>query len=189
MRHAAAVLLLTFIVSANGFAQTSMRDGDFQLALPDHHGLLRWHAEGFTIVELSAKPGGREMGVRGKEASGQITSLGFLFLVPEGAPLTSDKCRDGAIQSESKGNPTLKVRATSEITGVSGSPPVSVVSYTARGGDGKMMYLRRAFVATGDICGDLEFYSGTPIDAREPELKKIFASYILIPATFRNSTT
>jgi tetratricopeptide (TPR) repeat protein len=35
----------------------------------------------------------------------------------------------------------------------------------------------RGFVATGDICGDLEFYSDTPISAGDPDLKKIFGSY------------
>jgi tetratricopeptide (TPR) repeat protein len=34
-------------------------------------------------------------------------------------------------------------------------------------------------VATGDICGDLEIYSDSPIDAEDAVIKQIFASYQL----------
>jgi hypothetical protein len=37
----------------------------------------------------------------------------------------------------------------------------------------------RGFVATADICGDLEFYSDKPIAADDADLRKIFASYQL----------
>jgi tetratricopeptide (TPR) repeat protein len=37
----------------------------------------------------------------------------------------------------------------------------------------------RGFVATADICGDLEFYSDSPIAAEDGELKTVFASYRL----------
>jgi tetratricopeptide (TPR) repeat protein len=35
----------------------------------------------------------------------------------------------------------------------------------------------RGFVATGDICGDLEVYSDSPITADDAVVQKIFASY------------
>jgi len=77
-----------------------------------------------------------------------------------------------------KSNPKLKILETSEET----SPdnlPISLVSYTAPGPDGRPVYSVRGFVATGDICGDLEVYSDTPISADDAVLKKIFASYRL----------
>ena len=39
----------------------------------------------------------------------------------------------------------------------------------------------RGFVATDDMCGDLEFYSESPISAEDPDLRKIFESYRLDP--------
>ena len=93
---------------------------DYHLALPDHKGQLRWSIDGFKVVENSAKPNGRELGVRGTDASGQVTFLGFLFLAPETAPMTSAACRDAAIAQEKKGNATLKIARTSEIAGSPG---------------------------------------------------------------------
>jgi hypothetical protein len=39
----------------------------------------------------------------------------------------------------------------------------------------------RGFVATSDICGDLEFYSRRPISADDADLTRIFSSYQLDP--------
>jgi tetratricopeptide (TPR) repeat protein len=153
-------------------------DGDFKLALPDHRGQLRWSAEGFKVVQSSAKPNGREIGIRAKDESGRLALLGFLFLVPEQAPLTSAKCRDGALEPEKKANSTLKILGTSDTVRPAAAP-ISVVTYTAADGGGKKVYSARAFVATGDICGDLELYSNSPISAEDADLKRIFASYQL----------
>ena len=153
-------------------------DSDFKLALVDHPGQLTWSAEGFKIIELSAKANGREMGVRGQDPSHRLTFLGFLFLFPEQAPMTSAKCRDGILGPEKASNATLKILESSELTRPD-SLPVSVVSYTSRGEGGKTMYMVRGFIASGDICGDLEFYSETPIHAGDPDLKKMLASYQL----------
>jgi len=153
-------------------------DDDFKLTLVDHPGQLSWTAEQFRVIQSSAKPGGKEIGIRGQDESGRLSFLGFLFLVPEDAPLTAAKCRDGALGPEKKSNPTLKILETSEIART-GSLPVSMVNYTAKGNDGKPVYMVRGFIATGDICGDLEFYSATPISFADNDLKKIFASYQL----------
>ena len=161
-------------LSATAYAS----DGDFKLALVDHPGQLTWSAEGFKVIELSAKPNGREMGIRSQDPSHRLTFLGFLFLFPEQAPLTSSKCRDGVMGPEKAGNATLKILESSELTRPD-SLPVSVVSYTSRGEGGKTMYMVRGFIASGDICGDLEFYSETPIHAGDPEMKKMLASYQL----------
>lgn len=177
MRRTGAVLILIVVVGASALAQTST-DSSFKLALADHRGQLRWSADGFNIVKSSAKPNGNEIGIRGNNQAGRLTFLAFLFLVPDQAPLTSAKCRDGALEPEQKANPTLKILGVSESI-QSGALPVSVVNYTARDRSGKTVYMVRGFVATSDICGDLEFYSDKPISAGDTDLKRIFDSYQL----------
>jgi hypothetical protein len=152
----------------------------FKLALSDHPGQLTWTADGFKIVQSSAKPNGRELGIRGRDNSGRLTFLGFLFLVPEGAPLTSTKCRDDALAQEKKGNPSVTILHTSE-TSRSGGPPLSLATYTTKASDGSVGYMVRGFVATSDICGDLEFYSSQAISAADADLTKIFSTYRLDP--------
>lgn len=161
---------------------------DFKLALVNHPGQLSWSADGYKVVQSSAKPNGNEIGIRGRNESG-ITFLGFLFLIREQAPLTSIKCRDGAIDQEKKSNPTLKIQSTAEITGPD-KPSVALVTYTTQGHGGKALYIVRGFVATSDICGDLEFYSDSPITAEDSKLKSVFASYKLdekYTPTFRDA--
>ena len=79
----------------------------------------------------------RELGIRGRDASGQVTFLGFLFLAPEATPVTSAKCRDSVITQEKKTNATLKIVRTSEIPR-SGGLPVALVAYTTANRDGSM---------------------------------------------------
>jgi tetratricopeptide (TPR) repeat protein len=163
-------------------------DTAYKLALVNHPGQLSWSADGYKIVQSSAKPNGNEIGLRGKNESG-ITFLGFLFLFPEQAPLTSAKCREGVLDPEKKSNPSLKIQRTSEVTGP-GNLPISLVSYTAQGRSGKTVYTVRGFVATADICGDLEFYSDSPITSEDGQLKRAFATYTLdekYSPTFRDA--
>ena len=171
----ADVFLLMAASASLGLAQTA-QISDYRLALPDHKGQLRWSVDGFTIIENSATPNGRELGFRGRDASGRLTFLGFLFLVPEAALLTSAKCRDGALAQDKKTNPGLKIVRTSEISRSSGLP-VALVTYTAPNRDGSLGYKVRGFVATGDICGDLEFYSLKPISDEDADLKTVFQGY------------
>jgi hypothetical protein len=161
------------------FAQT-LPTSDYHLALPDHKGQLTWSIDEFKVVENSAKPNGRELGVRGTDASGQVTFLGFLFLAPETAPMTSAKCRDAAIAQEKKGNATLKIARISEVTR-SGGLAVAMVEYGNSNRDGSTTYRVRGFVATDDICGDLEFYSSKQISGDDANLKKTFVSYRFDP--------
>ena len=175
MQKAALVLISAVVFGISALGQTEA-SANFKLVLPEHRGQLRWSADGFKIIQSSVKPNGREIGIRGKDKSGHLTFLGFLFLFPEQAPLTSAKCRDGVLNPEKKSNATLRVSGVSE--GIqSGSVPVSLVSYTAHDQNGKTVYMVRAFAAAGDICGDLEFYGDTPISTEDVVLKKIFASY------------
>lgn len=168
----ATVLLLVTLANS----QTSTADSAFKLALPGRLGQLQWRADGFTIIESSAKPNGAEIGLRGRNQSGRLTFLGFLFLVPEQAPMSAAKCRDGILDSEKKGSPSLKMISTSQLTR-DGGVPVELVSYSAKKSDGKTGYVVRAFIATGESCGDLAFYSDVPITAADAELKPIFDSY------------
>ena len=124
-------MLFTALALVGLTAAQVRADSNFKLALPDHPGQLRWSAEGFRIIQSSAKPKGNEIGIRGRDETGRLTFLVFLFLVPEQAPLTSAKCRDGALQPEKKDNPTLKIIGTSEKARP-GTLPVSVVTYTVR---------------------------------------------------------
>ena len=158
-------------------APCAASDAAFKLALAKHAGQLSWSAEGYRVVQSSAKSNGNEIGIRGRNAAG-ITFLGFLFLVPEQAPLTSEKCRDGAINAEKGSDPSLNIRRMSQVNNV-GTLPVSLVSYTTKGSDGKTMYVVRGFVATADLCGDLEFYGNSPISMDNSALKSVFASYKL----------
>lgn len=162
-----------------GMGQT-VSAADFNLALPQHQGQLSWSADGFKTVQMSAKAEGREIGIRGQNASGQITFLGFLFLFPEQAPMTSAKCSEGVLGPAKKANSTLKILATSEVNSP-GNLPISITSYSARAGDGKTAYSVRGFVATGDICGDLELYSNSSIAGEDSMVKTIFASYRFDP--------
>jgi hypothetical protein len=151
---------------------------EFKLALPDHRGQMRWPMEGFNVIESSAKPNGREIGIRGRDESGRLNFLGFLFLVSEQGPMTSARCRDSALEPEKKSNPTLKVAETLENVH-SGPPAVSVVTYTTQAHGSKTVHMVRGFVAVGDICGDLQFYSDSPIRADDADLRRIFANYTL----------
>ncbi len=171
----AAIALLTAF-SLGG--QPAKESFDFKLVLPDHPGQLRFTASGFKVVETSAKPEGSEIGIRGKDASGRLTFLAFLFLFPEQAPLTSAKCREGVLASERKDDPTFRLIGTTEIARP-GGVPLSLVTFTTRAEDGTTGYRVRGFVATGDVCGDLDFYSASPIGSRDADLQRIFASYLL----------
>lgn len=177
------------VAIAFGFsaAQTT-NDANFKLALPEHRGQLIWSVDGFKIIQSSAKPNGRELGIRGKDESGRLTFLGFLFLLPDQAPLTSASCRDGVMDPEKKSDAHLKILATLDSTRPDG-PPVSLVSYTTRGDNGKAAYMVRGFTGSGDICGDLEFYSDTPISADDAALKRPSPAIVSTRTTLLNSTT
>ncbi len=171
-------VFLLLLAAGALFAQTQP-NSDYRLALPDHTGQLNWSVTGFSIVENSAKPNGKELGVRARDASGKVTFLGFLFVTP-GAPMTGTKCRDEVLAQEKKANSTLKIVRTSEIAPLGGLP-VALVAHTTTNRDGSTTYRVRGFVATGELCGDLEFYSGNAISDEDPDLKKTFLSYRLDP--------
>jgi len=173
----AGIYLILAGCAGQMFAQAQVK-GDFHLALADHKGQLMWSVEGFKTIENSAKPNGREIGVRGRDASGQVTFLAFLFLAPESSPMTSVQCRETTIAQEAKGNATLKILRKSEIP-QPGGMPVALAAHTTTNSDGSTTYRVRGFVTSGDICGDLEFYSTHPISDEDASLKKAFRTYRL----------
>jgi tetratricopeptide (TPR) repeat protein len=166
-----ATVLLGCVAAAQGAAGQ-----DFKLALTDHNGQLSWSADGFRVVQSSAKPNGREIGIRGVDSSGQIAILGFLFLVPEEHALTSAKCRDDALAQEKQEVPSLSISARTTIDRPAG-PPVSLATYSTKRRDGSTEYVVRGFVAADDICGDLELCSSAPIRETDAGPASIFASY------------
>jgi tetratricopeptide (TPR) repeat protein len=164
------------LAAAGQAASTGQAAGkaDFKLVLANHNGQLQWKAAGFKITETSAKPDGREIGIRAQDASGRLSFLGFLFQAPEQGPVTSAKCRDSSLEQE-KADPTFKQTRMSEVARTD-RIPVSVVDYSVQGKGGTPAYSVRGFVASGDICGDLEVYSAEPIRSEDPELLQIFQS-------------
>ncbi len=178
MKQSGMFLLLAACVVPTLAQATS--NNDYRLALPDHKGQLKWSVNGFRITENSAKPNGRELGVRGSDSAGQLTFLGFLFVAPETAPMTSAKCRDAALAQDRKTNATLKITRTSEIPR-QGALHVALVTYTTGNRDGSTTYRVRGFLAADDICGDLEFYSSKPRSDDDEGLKRVFSGYQMEP--------
>lgn len=174
------VMFLALAACAISTTAQPASSSDYRLALPDHLGQLKWSIDGFKIIENSAKVDGREIGIRGRDTSGRMMFLGFLFVAPETAPMTSAKCRDAALIQDKKANATLRIVRTLEIPR-SGSLPVALVTHTTMNPDGSTTFRVRGFVASDDICGDLEFYSGKPISDDDPELKKAFLSFQMDP--------
>ncbi len=175
MKFRVGILGAILLAGLSAGAQSS-EDGHFRLALPDQPGQISWQAEGFQIVESSAKPNGNEIGVRGKDANGHVTFLGFLFRVAGNGALTSAKCRDGALDGNRHNNPAFKVAHTSELARAGGIP-VAMVEYSVPGKNGKPQYSVRGFAAVGDTCGDLEFYGSDPIKADDPSMRQAFESF------------
>src|SRR5689334_1990355 len=119
------------------------KDSEFTIALPDHNGQVRWQADGFKVVQISVKVNGSEIGLRGQSADGKLTLLGFAFLFPEQAPLTSEKCLNGVVEPLKKANSALNVSGRTEIPRAGGIP-VSAVSFGGKSPKGPL-YSVRAF--------------------------------------------
>jgi hypothetical protein len=178
----AGVIASTFAFAIAGRAQTQPKDpSDFDLVLPSHSGQLQWHAEGFVVSEVSVEPKAREIGVRGQDQTGHLLFEGFLSILSGPTTLTSATCRDAALEKEKKNDSSFKSGPTSEQTRPDGLS-VELVNYMELGEGNKSVYSKRAFIATGDVCGDLEIYSSTPLSDTDPALKETWESFRLNPA-------
>jgi len=153
---------------------------DFNLSLPEQTGRLSWSAPGFKITQSSAKPNGQEIGIRGQDGADQLSFLGFLFFIQNEHDVTSTKCRDEALAQERKSVPSLSIVRSWDLTR-QGGLPIALATYTTKQRDGSAGYHERGFVASGNICGDLEVYANRPIGETDPAVSKIFASYRFDP--------
>jgi hypothetical protein len=180
MNKIAICVIWVFVAVIGTRALSVVSNGNFTLALPTHKGQLNWSTNGFTVRQLSAKPNSAEIGVRASDESNQFTLLGFLFLFPEQAPMTSAKCRDGVMEPMKKSNPTIQVAASSQMTRSNG-PPLELVAYVGQGQGGKLVYSIRGFLAVDDLCGDLEIYGNDVSVISDPNFKRIWDSYHLDP--------
>lgn len=127
-----------------------MTPGKLSFALPLHAGSLSLDQGDFKIRELSAKPNNQEFGIRAKV--GDLDFLGFLFLWPEKPNLSAESCRDEMLNSEGTAslvpaNGRLKMKSSS-------GADIALALMLATDGSQSAV---RAFVASGELCGDLDF--------------------------------
>ncbi|MFZ1085391.1 MAG: tetratricopeptide repeat protein [Terracidiphilus sp.] len=132
-----------------------------------HPGNLKLDLPTYAITELSAKPKGGEFGIRAKDKKTGVDMLGFLYLPPEKAPITSASCMQNQLQSELKGiqdqanyrNISAK-RVIKNQTGLE----MGVVEYEPTGKIPRRFgFTARFFVAAMDICADISFDSDSSI--------------------------
>ena len=76
--------------------------------------------------------------------------LAFLFAAPDKAPLNASSCRDGVLKAE---NAEAAVQNRASMRSTSGVEIALAVLLAPK--DARMSL--RAFVASGDLCGDLLF--------------------------------
>jgi tetratricopeptide (TPR) repeat protein len=134
------------LLISSAHAQTT--PGKLTFALPVHPGRMTLEQGTWQIVELSAKPNGNEWGERA--AQGKQHMLAFLFAAPDKAPLNASSCRDGVLKAEHAEGDVQNRASMRSASGVEIALAVLIAPKDAR------MSLR-AFVASGDLCGDLLF--------------------------------
>jgi tetratricopeptide (TPR) repeat protein len=165
--------LCLFIPCAN--AQTT--PGELTFALPVHPGRMTLEQGAWQVVELSAKPNGNEWGERA--AQGKQHMLAFLFAAPDQGLLNASSCRDGMLKAE---HAEASVQGRSSIRSASGVEIALAVLVAPK--DARMSL--RAFVASGDLCGDLLFNAADiqPGDEEAYRLTMETAKQTLMTLTF-----
>jgi hypothetical protein len=119
----------------------------------------------WKIIEYSAKPHGTELGIKAKEGSNEF--LGFLYRAPKGEKNAAG-CRDGMLRSERvdaadiSDRDLMQSRSGVEIatvfialhqqTRLEDHTAGTVVSREVSQAD------FRAFIGSGEICGDISFF-------------------------------
>ena len=167
--------LLTCVAAAQS---PDMSPPGYALALPTGPGRLHLEAPTFNIVEASAKPSGSEFGVRGQDKSASVGLLVFLFRYSEEAPLTSEKCRDSIMRHVQQDESPIKIESQAVLHGK--NPPIALVQYSQTSASGQW-YRVRAFVATTDLCSDIEFSSQHPLTSDQPGIQQALASIVFDP--------
>ena len=100
------------------------------------------------MAELSAKSNGNEWGERA--AQGKQHMLAFLFAASDKAPLSAISCRDGMLKAEQA---EVAVQKRASMRSTSGVEIALAVLLSPKNASMSL----RAFVASGDLCGDLLF--------------------------------
>jgi hypothetical protein len=162
-----------FISSAH--AQTTL--GKLTFALPVHPGRMTLEQGAWQVVELSAKPNGNDWGERA--AQGKQHMLAFLFAAPDKAPLNASSCRDGILKAE---HAEAAVQNRASMRSTSGVEIALAVLLAPK--DARMSL--RAFVASGDLCGDLLF-SAADVQPGDEEAYRLImetAKQTLLTLTF-----
>jgi tetratricopeptide (TPR) repeat protein len=159
-------------------AQTT--PGKLTFALPVHPGRMTLEQGAWQVVELSAKSNGNEWGERA--AQGKQHMLAFLFAAPDKAPLNASSCRDGVLKAE---NAEAAVQNRASMRSTSGVEIALAVLLAPK--DARMSL--RAFVASGDLCGDLLFNAADvqPGDEAAYRLTMETAKQTLLTLTFEPS--
>jgi hypothetical protein len=145
------ILLAAIAFSVNlALCSAQTVPGKLSFALPEHPGSMSLDQGKWEIKEVSAKPNGGEWGVRAED--GDLHLLAFLFLWPEKPNLDAAGCREEMLKSEgarslaaAKDRLSFKSDSGVDVALVLMIPPNSTASGI------------RAFVASGDLCGDLSF--------------------------------
>lgn len=169
-----APFFLVLGLSASG----QVTPGKLSFALPDHPGVVTLDQGGWKIVEMSAKPDNNELGIRA--TNGDQHFLGFLFLWPEKAPLTSEDCRDQMLLAE-KASVTPSDKQT--MRSKSGADIALVLLVSEK----TLHPSVRAFVAEGDLCADITLTY--PSASGIPESKQLLDTLTFDPQaspTFRD---
>jgi tetratricopeptide (TPR) repeat protein len=122
--------------------------GKLTFALPEHPGRMTLEQGAWQVVELSAKPNGNEWGERAGQ--GKQHMLAFLFVVPEQTSLNAGLCRDETLKAE---HAEGAVRDRASMRSADGVDIAIAVLINPKNANMSL----RAFVASGDLCGDLLF--------------------------------
>jgi hypothetical protein len=178
--------LATLFLWCFGASDAQLAPGKLSFALPIHPGSLSLDQGSFKITELSAKANNSEFGIRAED--GDLHLLGFLFLWPEKPNLTATSCRDEMLKSE---GPALQaaVHDRLQMKSASGVDIALALLIPANGARSAV----RAFVASGDLCGDLLFSIDKPVTTKAfpmQQVKDILSSVrfdALARPTFRDA--
>ncbi len=140
--------LLSALCTPFGTAIAQTAPGKLTFSLPEHPGRMSLQQGSWQVVELSAKPNGNEWGERAEQ--GKQHMLAFLFAAPDKAPLTAVSCRDGMLADE---HAEAAIQSRTTIRSASGVVVALAVLLAPK--NARMSL--RAFVASGDLCGDIAF--------------------------------
>lgn len=135
-------------------------------ALLEHPGKLTLDGSGFKVSEFSAKANGNEWGIRAE--NGDLHFLGFLFVWPEKPNLTAATCRDEMLKSE--GPESLAAADNRSVMRSSSGVDIALVLIIPKTGNFSAI---RAFVASGNLCGDLTFSMHQPITKQMVPMQKV----------------